>query len=144
MKLTTDPLRIATAVMTVILGVVHLQLYLESYKDIPIDNIGRSFLLNAAAAFAAAGVIVLWSHQLAPIAPLLLANSTLIAFGLSRTDRGIFGFTERGWTPSPQAAAAVIAEVAAAVFATVALATAPNERGTEHGVALPPRAVNRS
>jgi len=122
-KLATDPLRITTAAVTVILGAIHLQLYMESYKDIPIDNIGRSFLLNAVASLAAAAVVMLWSHQLAPVAPLLLANSTLIAFGLSRTDRGIFGFTERGWSPTPQAAAAVAAEIAAAVFATLALAT---------------------
>ena len=123
MKLATDPLRITTATVTVILGAIHLQLYMESYKDIPIDNIGRSFLLNAVASLTAAAVVMLWSHQLAPVAPLLLANSTLIAFGLSRTDRGIFGFTERGWSPTPQAAAAVAAEIAAAVFATLALAT---------------------
>ena len=123
MKLATDPLRISTAAVTVILGAIHLQLYMESYKDIPIDNIGRSFLLNAVASLTAAAVVMLWSHQLAPVAPLLLANSTLIAFGLSRTDRGIFGFTERGWSPTPQAAAAVAAEIAAAVFATLALAT---------------------
>jgi len=122
-KLATDPLRITTAAVTLILGAIHLQLYMESYKDIPIDNIGRSFLLNAVASLAAAAVVMLWSHQLAPAAPLLLANLTLIAFGLSRTDRGIFGFTERGWSPSPQAAAAVAAEIAAAVFATLALAT---------------------
>jgi len=122
-KLATDPLRITTAAVTVILGAIHLQLYIESYKDIPIDNIGRSFLLNAVASLTAAAVVMLWSHQLAPVAPLLLANSTLIAFGLSRTDRGIFGFTERGWSPTPQAAAAVAAEIAAAVFATLALAT---------------------
>ncbi len=122
MKLATDPLRITTAAVTVILGAIHLQLYMESYKDIPIDNIGRSFLLNAVASLTAAAVVMLWSHQLAPVAPLLLANSTLIAFGLSRTDRGIFGFTERGWSPTPQAAA-VAAEIAAAVFATLALAT---------------------
>ncbi len=123
MRLSTDPLRIVTAAMTVMLGAVHLKLYFESYKDIPIDNIGRSFLLNAFAALGAAVVVMVWSHRLAPIAPLVLANSTLIAFGLSRTDRGIFGFTERGWTPSPEAAAAVITEVAAAVFAAAALAT---------------------
>jgi len=122
-KLATDPLRITTAAVTLILGAIHLQLYMESYKDIPIDNIGRSFLLNAVASLTAAAVVMLWSHQLAPVAPLLLANSTLIAFGLSRTDRGIFGFTERGWSPTPQAAAAVAAEIAAAVFATLALAT---------------------
>jgi hypothetical protein len=122
-KLATDPLRITTAAVTVILGAIHLQLYMESYKDTPIDNIGRSFLLNAVASLTAAAVVMLWSHQLAPVAPLLLANSTLIAFGLSRTDRGIFGFTERGWSPTPQAAAAVAAEIAAAVFATLALAT---------------------
>lgn len=124
-RVTTDPLRIVTAAMTVILGALHLQLYFDSYRDIPVGNIGRSFLLNAVAALGAAALVVLWTHRLAPLAPLLLANSTLIAFGLSRTDRGIMGFNERGWTPSPQAAATVLAEIAAAVFATAALASTP-------------------
>jgi hypothetical protein len=44
--------------------------------------------------------------------------AALAAFALSRTV-GLFGFTERGWQPSPHAAVSVIAEVL-----TVALVTA--------------------
>lgn len=41
----------------------------------------------------------------------LLLVATLVAFTLSRTDLGIFGFTERGLEPSPQAALALVAEI---------------------------------
>jgi hypothetical protein len=44
------------------------------------------------------------------LAGALLSVGTLIAFALLRT-MGLFGFTERGWEPSPQAAVSVIAEV---------------------------------
>ena len=42
-------------------------------------------------------------------------GGTLIAFALSRT-MGLFGFTERGLEPSPQAALSVIAEVLTVVL----------------------------
>ncbi len=117
-----DPLRIAIAVGSLVIGYVHLRLYLDGYKDIPIENVGRSFLLNIVAAGAVAVVVLVWPHRLAVVAPLLLANGTLLAFALSRTDRGIFGFTERGWNPSPEAAVAVVAELTTALLAVVALA----------------------
>ena len=44
-----------------------------------------------------------------------MSVGTLIAFALLRT-MGLFGFTERGWEPSPQAAVSVIAEVLTVVL----------------------------
>ncbi len=49
------------------------------------------------------------------LAGALLSVGTLIAFALSRT-MGLFGFTERGFQPSPQAALSVIAEVLTVVL----------------------------
>jgi plastocyanin len=40
---------------------------------------------------------------------------TLIAFALSRSDRGVFGFTERGFQPAPQAGLTVTVELVALV-----------------------------
>jgi hypothetical protein len=45
----------------------------------------------------------------------VLYAGALVAFALSRTV-GLFGFAERGWDPSPQAAVSVIAEVLTMVF----------------------------
>ena len=39
-----------------------------------------------------------------------MAGGSLVAFALSRTI-GLFGFSERGWDPSPHAAVTVAAEV---------------------------------
>ena len=44
-----------------------------------------------------------------------LAGGSLVAFVLSRTV-GLFGFSEIGWQPAPQAALAVVAEVLTVVF----------------------------
>jgi hypothetical protein len=85
----------------------------------------------------AAVVVLAWAHRLALLAPLLLANSTLVAFALSRTDRGIFGFTERGWNPTPDAALAVIVEIVTGLLAVVALAL---ESARPAGSGAPPAA----
>jgi hypothetical protein len=115
-------LRVLIAIGCLGIGFVHLRLYFDSYRDIPAENLGRSFVLNAVASVVVAIVVLAWAHRLALLAPLLLANSTLVAFALSRTDRGIFGFTERGWSPTPDAALAVIVEIVTGVLAVVALA----------------------
>jgi hypothetical protein len=115
-------LRVLIAIGCLGIGFVHLRLYFDSYRDIPAENLGRSFVLNAVASVVVAIVVLAWAHRLALLAPLLLANSTLVAFALSRTDRGIFGFTERGWSPTPDAALAVIVEIVTGLLAVVALA----------------------
>jgi len=58
------------------------------------------------------------------------------SFGLSRTERGIFGFTERGWNPSPEAGLSVVAEIATAIVCTVALVLA-SRRSASQQVAQP-------
>jgi len=107
--------RILAAVLVLIGGVIHLRLYFDGYRDVPDANLGRSFLLNAAAAVVVAVVLVAWRNVLALVAGLVLVNATLVGFGLSRTSRGIFGFTESGFQPSPEAALSLIVEIGAAV-----------------------------
>lgn len=132
-------LRVVIAVGSIALGLIHLRLYVTTYRDVPIENLGRSFLLNAVVAVAAAVVVLLVSHRWAVIAPLAVANATMIAFGLSRTDRGIMGFTERGWTPSHYAAAALIIEILTASLCLLALATenSVGRTATSVGIDMP-------
>ena len=120
-------LRIVAAALVLAGGVIHLRLWNDGYKDFPNDNLGRSFLLNAVGSAAVAVALVVWRHRLVPLAALGLVNGTLVAFGLSRTDRGIFGFTERGWNPSPEAALALVFELAAAAVLLVLLVLERNE-----------------
>ncbi|MDQ1425229.1 MAG: hypothetical protein QOD72_2727, partial [Acidimicrobiaceae bacterium] len=44
------------------------------------------------------------------------ADASLLAFAISRTSNGIFGFNEHGWNPSPEAVIAIGVEIAAAVL----------------------------
>jgi len=106
------PWRAAASVLLVIVGVVHLKLYNDGYKDFPNDDLGRSFLLNAVVAVVLAVLLVAWRHLIPVVAALVLVDGTLLAFTLSR-HRGIFGFTETGWDPSPEAAIALVSEIAA-------------------------------
>lgn len=70
---------------------IHLVLFVEGYRTIPV--VGPLFLLNAVAGFAIALAVLLWRHWL----PLLLAvgfsAATLAAFYLSTTV-GFFGVNE--------------------------------------------------
>jgi hypothetical protein len=115
-------LRVLIAIGCLGIGGIHLRLYFDSYRDIPDSDIGRSFVLNAVVAGVAAVIVMVWGSRLALFAPLLLANATLIGFALSRTDRGILDFTEKGWNPTPDAALAVIVEIVTGLLAVVALA----------------------
>ena len=130
-------LRVLIAIGCLGIGAVHLRLYFDSYRDIPAENLGRSFVLNAIASLVAAILVLAWANRLALLAPLVLANATLVAFALSRTDRGIFGFTERGWNPTPDAALAVIVEIVTGLLAVVALA---RESARPVGSGAPPAA----
>lgn len=105
--------RIVAAVLVLAGGIVHLQLWNDGYKDIP--DVGPAFLANVIASFVVAVALVLWPHWAAIVAGLAVVNGTLMAFTLSRTDQGIFDFTERGWQPSPEAALALVFEVAAGI-----------------------------
>ena len=112
-------LRMLAAALVLAGGVVHLRLWNDGYKDVP--DIGRAFLLNVVGSAAVAVVLVVWRHRLVPLAALGLVNGTLLAFALSRTNDGIFDFREYGWNPSPDAALALVFELAAAAVLLVLL-----------------------
>jgi hypothetical protein len=114
--------RVVAALLVLAGGAIHLKLYFDGYRDVPNANLGRSFLLNVAASVVVAILLVFWRNPLALVAGLVLVDATLIAFGLSRTSRGIFGFTESGFNPSPEAVLALVVEIAAAAILIVLLA----------------------
>jgi hypothetical protein len=66
----------------------------------------------------------------------------MLAFALSRTDRGIVDFYESGWNPSPEAAIALAAELVAAVLLVVILVRDASADAV--GDASAPQAVERS
>jgi hypothetical protein len=104
-----DPaLRWATAATLAAGGYIHAQLYVDEYRFIHI--IGPLFLLQASVSFAVAALLLMGTP------PLLLraaaagaALGALGGFTASRTV-GVFGFTERGLQPAPQALLSLLAE----------------------------------
>jgi hypothetical protein len=101
-------LRLPVAVCLATSGYIHAQLYVRGYHAIP--YIGTSFLLDAAASFAVATLLLVGSPLLLRLAAAGLCLSGLGGFTVSRTI-GLFGFTERGWQPAPQAQLSVLAWV---------------------------------
>jgi plastocyanin len=104
----------ATAI--VVGGLVHLQLYLDGYRDLPDANLGRSFLANVAASVLIGLALLARPHALVRLAGLGVTVGTLAAFAKSRTGAGVFGLRESGLQPAPQAAIALVAEVLALVL----------------------------
>ena len=96
-------------------GAVHLRLYDDGYRDIPNYALGRSFLANVVASGVVVALLATWRSRLALAAGLGIAIGTLGAFVKSRMGAGIFGFTESGLEPSPEAVIALVAEIGAAL-----------------------------
>ena len=103
--------RLVAAAAVLVSGLVHLQLYFDGYRDAGDPNFGRSFLLNAVASVVLAVALLFRREVLVRLAAAGLLVSTLVAFTLSRSDVEVFGFTESGLNPSPQAAIALVAEI---------------------------------
>jgi hypothetical protein len=108
MTFTGLSVRIGFAASLLVGAVSHAYLYIHGYQHIP--AIGTAFLIQARASFALALLIALGGPDWLRWAAAALAGGSLGAFALSRTV-GIFGFSERGWDPSPYAALSVGAEV---------------------------------
>ncbi|MGW4400355.1 hypothetical protein ACWEHA_34115 [Amycolatopsis nivea] len=111
-------LRLATAACLAASGYLHAQLYVGGYRVIPV--IGPSFLIQASAAFAVAVLVALGGPLLLRLAAAALAAGALAGFVLSRTI-GLFGFSERGFQPAPEALLSVLAEAAVLVLVAVTL-----------------------
>jgi plastocyanin len=127
--------RVVAAAAIFVGGLVHLQLYYDGYRDFSNANLGRSFMLNAVSSLVVAALLLVRGHVLIRLAGIAVVVGTLIAFFVSRTDSGIFGFTETGLDPSPQALIALVAEIVAllALLATFVPAIGP---GTDLPVRL--------
>lgn len=138
--------RVGAAVSIAVGGYVHWCLWRNGYRAIP--KIGVLFEMNAIASAVTALAIAVRREPIVRLAGLTLAIGTLVAFGLSRTPRGLFQFQERGLQPSPQAAVALIAELLAvtALLATLVWDVRRDllTRSARHVVAPsePPRALS--
>ncbi|WP_224273009.1 DUF6529 family protein [Streptomyces sp. LS1784] len=100
-------LRLALAATLAASGYIHAQLYIDGYRSVHV--IGSMFLLQASTAFAVAALLLLAAPLLLRIAAAAIAIGTLIGFAASRTT-GLFGFSENGLQPAPQALLSLIAE----------------------------------
>ena len=100
--------RIGIAVALAVSGISHAYLYIHGYQHIP--TIGAAFILQASLSFAVAALILIGGPGWLRWAAAMVAGGALVAFVLSRTV-GLFGFSERGWQPSPHAVVSVVAEL---------------------------------
>ena len=100
--------RIGIAAGMAVSGISHAYLYIHGYQHIP--TIGAAFMLQASVSFAVAVLILIGGPEWLQWAAAMVAGGALVAFVLSRTV-GLFGFSERGWQPSPHAAVSVVAEL---------------------------------
>jgi hypothetical protein len=113
-RLPVPALRWATAATLAAGGYIHAQLYVDEYRFIHV--IGPLFLLQASASLALAALLLVGTPP-----PLLRAAAAGVALGAlggfaaSRTV-GVFGFTERGLQPAPQAGLSLLAETGTLLF----------------------------
>jgi hypothetical protein len=84
-------LRLACVALLAWIASVHLHLWQEGYRQVPTD--GPLFLLDAAAGFVLAAVLLAWPRPLAGLAAAGYTASTLSALLISLRV-GLFGFHE--------------------------------------------------
>lgn len=127
----TPALRLATAATVAASGYLHTQLYLDGYRAIPV--VGPLFLLQASASYAVAALLLFTAPPLLKAAAAGTALGALIGFAASRTV-GVFGFTESGLQPAPQALLGIVTEVGTLLLLTVwqAAAIRRRRRGRPH------------
>jgi hypothetical protein len=119
----TRVLHASAAVTLAMSGYIHAQLYLDGYRFI--HAIGVMFLIQAAASFGLATLLLAAAVLPAPaVIQLAAAGAALGALGGFAASRtvGVFGFTERGFQPAPQALLSVLAEVATLLLLSLAAA----------------------
>ena len=101
--------RIGVAAALAVTGYVHADLYRHGYRGIRF--VGPGFLLLSAGCFAVAALLLIGWPVVLRLGAAALAGGALVGFAASRTV-GVFGFTERGLQPAPQALLSLLAEVA--------------------------------
>src|SRR5579859_6961352 len=101
--------RVLIAAATAVIGYLHASLYVDGgYRVIP--TIGPAFLLLASGAFAVGALLLIGRSPVLRLGAAAVAFGALGGFVMSRTV-GVFGFTERGLQPAPQALVSLISEL---------------------------------
>ncbi|MFE0516146.1 hypothetical protein [Streptomyces sp. NPDC058964] len=132
-------LRSATAATLAASGYIHAQLYTDGYRFIRV--IGPLFLLQASASLALAALLLIGTPPLPlRIAGAGVALGALGGFTASRTV-GVFGFTEHGLQPAPQAALGLLAECGTLVLLVIWQVTVTRQHRTGPPPASAPREV---
>jgi hypothetical protein len=107
-------IRGCTALATAVTGYVHANLYVDGgYRVIHV--VGPAFLLLSSSAFAVAVLLLIGGSLVPRLGAAAVAAGALGGFAMSRTI-GVFGFTERGLQPAPQALISLISELGALVL----------------------------
>jgi hypothetical protein len=115
--------RLAAAAFVLTGGFIHLQLWQDGYRAIPV--IGPWFIANAVVSVLL--VVALLTRGNVPVAAasVVFSIASLAALVMSRTV-GLFGFTERAWTDaSVQASAAELGAIVALAVLVVAFRRPP-------------------
>lgn len=117
--------RVVAALCLAGTGWVHTELYLGGYREIA--YIGPMFLVLASAAFAVSILLLIAGEPVLRLLAAGLSVGALFGFVLSRTV-GVFGFTERGLQPAPQALLSLVFETV--TLGLLALTFILGQRGT--------------
>jgi hypothetical protein len=119
-RLLAPALRWAIAATLAASGYVHAELYVDEYRFIHI--VGPLFLLQASVSFAVAALLLIGMPLLVRAAAAGAALGALSGFTASRTV-GVFGFTEHGLQPAPQALLSLVAETGTLLLLAIWQAT---------------------
>lgn len=128
-RLLAPALRVAIAATLAGSGYIHAQLYIEEYRFIHV--VGFLFLLQASVSFAVAALLLVGMPPLLRAAAAGVALGALAGFAASRTV-GVFGFTEKGLQPAPQALLSLLAETGTLALLAVWQATVPDRAVPVH------------
>src|SRR4051794_21363529 len=101
--------RVVAAALILATGILHFKLYFDAYRDV--DKVGPLFIAIFVGSIVVAALLLLWRHWLALVIGLGFVDAILIGFGVSRTSRGVFDFSETGFKPSPEAVLSLTFEI---------------------------------
>ncbi|MFB7456794.1 hypothetical protein [Streptomyces sp. NPDC056188] len=124
--------RVGTAATLAGSGYIHARLYADGYRFVHV--VGPLFLLQASVSFAVAALLLIGMPPLLRLAAAGVALGALGGFAASRTV-GVFGFTEHGLQPAPQALLSILAEAGTLLLLAVWQAVAFRRRGVSGGSA---------
>ncbi|MFF7901711.1 hypothetical protein ACIP4X_33510 [Streptomyces sp. NPDC088817] len=115
-------------------GYIHARLYVDEYRSLPV--VGPLFLLQASVSFAVAALLLIGMPPLLRLAAAGVALGALAGFAASRTV-GVFGFTEHGLRPAPQALLSILAEAGTLLLLAVWQAVTFRRRGAASAAGAP-------